>query len=69
MDATILKPETCKLTLVRKQDQEVGTIINDICDYILSGDARRVVTAAAYLLVALAKRRGVKAAAVLKTIS
>lgn len=56
----LFKVEENKVRKVQRANGEIGTLINDLCDYVLNEDYRRAASVAAYLLIALAKQASVK---------
>lgn len=68
MDSNLFKSEPNKLNDLRKVDNEVGTLVADICDLILRNDYRRAATASAYLLLNLAIKSKIKPFTLLRSV-
>lgn len=56
----LMKPEINIVSEARKIDGEIGSLLNDIAQYVVKGDNRRAAQAAAYLLITLAKKSAQK---------
>ena len=56
----LMKPEVDRVHILRNRDHEIGTLVSDVVGYATNEDYKRAAQAAAYLLLALAKRAGAK---------
>lgn len=52
----LMKPETDRISQLRKVDNEAGSLIADIADFLMKQDYRRALQATAYLMVYIAKQ-------------
>ena len=64
----LLKDTSDRITKAQRVNNEIGTLLADVTDYVTREDYKHALQAAAYLLVAIAVKSGTKPFTALRNI-